>query len=128
MILYYCNDMSYSQTMLPNIAGHRTREETEGGAEYLLLSVVESLLGGQCNPEIRMLGCSVLVPRCEKDQVLKPCRSTCEAVRSKCSRAFDDIEMAWPYFLDCSRFFASDQEDCYDPLKDLQGEHTVHSS
>ena len=52
--------MSYTQTMYPNILGHKTREDAEAGAEYLLMSVVESLLGGECNPEIRMLGCSVL--------------------------------------------------------------------
>ncbi|KAG7243389.1 hypothetical protein INR49_011846 [Caranx melampygus] len=78
--LSYCDDMPYTQTMYPNILGHKTRDEAEAGAEYLLISVVESLLGGDCNPEIRMLGCSVLAPRCEKEKVLKPCRTTCEAV------------------------------------------------
>ncbi|XP_011604961.1 carboxypeptidase Z [Takifugu rubripes] len=119
VMLSYCSDMSYTETMFPNLAGHRTREETEGGAEYLLLSVVEALLGGKCNPEIRMLGCSVLVPRCEKDVALKPCRATCQAVRARCVHAFEAIEMNWPYFLDCDRFFAGEQEGCYDPLEGL---------
>ncbi|XP_029382004.1 carboxypeptidase Z isoform X2 [Echeneis naucrates] len=120
VLLSYCDDMSYTQTMFPNILGHKTREEAEAGAEYLLISVAESLLGGECNPEIRMLGCSVLTPRCEKAKVLKPCRTTCEAVRKKCSHAFDGIEMAWPYFLDCDRFFVSEEEGCYDPLEGLK--------
>lgn len=126
MLLSYCDDMSYTQTMFPNILGHKTREEAEAGAEYLLLSVVESLLGGECNPEIRMLGCSVLALRCEREAVLKPCRTTCEAMRKKCSHAFDRIEMAWPYFLDCDRFFVSEEEGCYDPLEGLQGEKTAN--
>lgn len=121
-MLSYCGDMSYTQTLFPNIAGHRTREEAEGGAEYLLLSVVEALLGGKCNPEIRMLGCSVLAPRCEKDAALRPCRSACEAVRARCARAFEAIEMNWPYFLDCDRFFAGEHEGCHDPLEGLHGE------
>lgn len=29
--------------------------------------------------------------------------------------------MAWPYFLDCDRFFASEQEGCFDPLAGLKG-------
>nr|XP_043876188.1 carboxypeptidase Z-like isoform X1 [Solea senegalensis] len=120
--LSYCDDMPYTQTMFPNILGHKSREESEAGAEYLLMSVVESLLGGECNPEIRMLGCSVLTPRCEKAQVLRPCRSTCEAVRKQCSHAFDGIQMAWPYFLDCDRFFVGEQEGCYDPLEGLKAE------
>jgi len=114
--------MAYTQTMFPNILGHKTRKDAEAGAEYLLMSVVHSLLGGQCNPEIRMLGCSVLAPRCEQEKVLKPCRTTCEAVRKRCSHAFEGIEMAWPYFLDCDRFFVGDQEGCYDPLEGLRGE------
>ncbi|KAM3590313.1 uncharacterized protein V6R79_007446 [Siganus canaliculatus] len=120
MALSYCDDMAYTQTMFPNILGHKTREDAEAGVEYLLISVVESLLGGDCNPEIRMLGCSVLTPRCEKGQVLKPCRSTCETVRQRCGYAFDAIRMAWPYFLDCDRFFVSAEEGCYDPLEGLK--------
>ncbi|KAK6323142.1 carboxypeptidase Z-like [Coregonus clupeaformis] len=120
IMMNYCDDMSYTHTMFPNILGHRTREEAELGPEYLLLSVVHNLLNGECTPDIRMLGCSVLVPRCEKEKVLKPCRSTCEAVRKNCHHAFEGIEMAWPYFLDCDRFFVSDQEGCYDPLEGLR--------
>ncbi|KAM4611250.1 carboxypeptidase Z-like isoform 2-T2 [Polymixia lowei] len=127
MLLAYCDDMDYTQTVFPNILGHRNREEAELGSEYLLMSVVESLLKGECTPDIRMLGCSVLAPRCEKDRVLKPCRSTCEAVRKSCAHAFEGIEMAWPYFLDCDRFFVSDQEGCYDPLDGLRAEQEMEA-
>ncbi|XP_034020605.1 carboxypeptidase Z-like [Thalassophryne amazonica] len=125
MFLSYCNDMPYTQTMFPNILGHKTREEAEAGAEYLLISVVESLLGGECNPEIRMLGCSVLAPRCENGRVLKPCRAVCEVTQKRCSHAFDAIEMAWPYFLECDRFFVGEEEGCYDPLEGLRGQHDL---
>ncbi|XP_023287021.1 carboxypeptidase Z-like isoform X1 [Seriola lalandi dorsalis] len=127
VLLSYCDDMPYTQTMFPNIIGHKSREEAEAGAEYLLISVIESLLGGECNPEIRMLGCSVLAPRCEKEKVLKPCRSTCEAAHKKCSHAFEGIEMAWPYFLDCDRFFVSDEEGCYDPLEGLKADQDLEA-
>ncbi|KAA8579134.1 hypothetical protein FQN60_007254 [Etheostoma spectabile] len=127
VLLSYCDDMAYTKTMFPNILGHKNREDAEAGAEYLLMSVVESLLGGECNPEIRMLGCSVLAPRCEKEKVLKPCRTTCETVQKRCSHSFEAIEMAWPYFLDCDRFFVSDQEGCYDPLEGLRAEQVVEA-
>ncbi|KAK7909844.1 hypothetical protein WMY93_014528 [Mugilogobius chulae] len=77
---------------------------------------------GECNPDIRMLGCSVVAPRCDDGRVLKPCRSTCEDVRRRCAHAFDEISMAWPYFLDCDRFFVSDEEGCYNPLEGLRGQ------
>uniref|UniRef100_G3Q702 Carboxypeptidase Z n=1 Tax=Gasterosteus aculeatus aculeatus TaxID=481459 RepID=G3Q702_GASAC len=127
VLLSYCDDMAYPQTMFPNILGHKTREDAESGAEYLLVSVAESLLGGVCNPDIRMLGCSVLAPRCEKEKVLKPCRAACEAVRKRCGHAFEGIDMAWPYFLDCDRFFASEQEGCYDPLEGLRAEEDAEA-
>lgn len=127
VLLSYCDDMAYTQTMFPNILGYKTREDAEASAEYLLVSVAESLLKGECNPEIRMLGCSVLAPRCEKEKVLKPCRTSCEAVRKKCSHAFEAIEMAWPYFLDCDRFFVSEEEGCYDPLEGLRAEQDVEA-
>ncbi|KAL6118596.1 cpz [Pungitius sinensis] len=120
--LSYCDDMAYTRTMFPNILGHKTPEDAESGAEYLLVSVAESLLGGACNPDIRMLGCSLLAPRCEKETLLRPCRTACEAARRRCGHAFEGIDMAWPYFLDCDRFFASEEEGCYDPLEGLRAE------
>lgn len=127
VLLSYCDDMSYTQTMFPNLLGHKTRQDAESGAEYLLVSVVEALLGGECNPDIRMLGCSVLAPRCDSGRVLKPCRSTCEGVRRRCGHAFDQIRMAWPYFLDCDRFFVSDEEGCYNPLEGLRGQQLTEA-
>uniref|UniRef100_A0A8C7YIX7 Carboxypeptidase Z n=1 Tax=Oryzias sinensis TaxID=183150 RepID=A0A8C7YIX7_9TELE len=119
--LGYCNDLDYSRTIFPNILGHQSRVEAESGAEYLLLSVIHGLLNGECSPEIRLVGCSVLASPCRDDKMIKPCRRTCEALRKDCSHAFEAIEMAWPYFLDCDRFFASDQEGCFDPLAGLKG-------
>ncbi|XP_064190630.1 carboxypeptidase Z-like isoform X1 [Anguilla rostrata] len=123
--LGYCDDMPYDYTVFPNILEHRSREEAEAGPEYLLLSVVHSLLKGECSPDIRMLGCSVLAPRCEGGAVVKPCRRSCEEVRRTCAHAFEGIEMAWPYFLDCDRFFVSDEEGCYDPLAMLRERQEV---
>ncbi|XP_061131097.1 carboxypeptidase Z isoform X1 [Syngnathus typhle] len=120
MHLSYCNDVGYTRTMFPNILGHQTRMDAESGAEYLLLSVIHGLLNGECTPDIRLVGCSVLVSPCQDDKIIRPCRSTCEALRKDCGHTFEAIDMAWPYFLDCDRFFASDQEGCFDPLAALR--------
>ena len=114
--------MPYSHTIFPNLVDHRNRDDVEQSVEYLLLSVVHSLLNGECTPDVRLLGCSVLTPRCEGGRALRPCRSACEAVRRRCTHAFDTIRMAWPYFLDCDRFFVGEEEGCYDPLEGLRGE------
>uniref|UniRef100_A0AAZ3RFA9 Peptidase M14 domain-containing protein n=1 Tax=Oncorhynchus tshawytscha TaxID=74940 RepID=A0AAZ3RFA9_ONCTS len=94
--LGYCNDLDYSRTIFPNILGQQSRHEVESG----------------CSPDIRLLGCSVLaLSRCV----------ACEAVKKGCGHAFEGIDMAWPYFLDCDRFFAGEQEGCHDPLAPLRG-------
>lgn len=116
------------RTIFPNILGHQTRLDAESGPEYLLLSVIHGLLNGECTPEIRLVGCSVLASPCRHNKMVKPCRSTCEALRKDCSHAFEAIEMAWPYFLDCDRFFASEQEGCYDPLAGLRGVYHLKPS
>ncbi|XP_010775660.1 carboxypeptidase Z isoform X1 [Notothenia coriiceps] len=126
--LGYCNDMEYSSTIFPNILGHQSRLDAESGAEYLLLSVIHGLLKGECSPEIRLLGCSVLASPCKDGKMIKPCRSTCDALRKDCAHAFESIDMAWPYFLDCDRFFASDQEGCVDPLAGLKARQELEMS
>lgn len=123
MVLGYCQDVPYSHTTFPNIVGHRSRQELEMGAEYLLLSVIHGLLHGECSPDIRLLGCSVLAPRCQDGRLMKPCRSSCEMVKKSCIHAFEAIQMAWPYFLDCDRFFVSSEEGCHDPLSELRGKN-----
>ncbi|XP_019744815.1 carboxypeptidase Z isoform X2 [Hippocampus comes] len=128
MHLSYCNDVGYTRTMFPNILGHRTRMDAESGAEYLLLSVIHGLLNGECSPDIRLVGCSVLASPCRDNKMIKPCRSTCEALRKDCAHTFEAIRMAWPYFLDCDRFFASDREGCFDPLAALRARQVQERS
>lgn len=120
LTLGYCNDLEYSRTVFPNILGQQSSRDVESSAEYLLLSVIHGLLSGECSPEIRLVGCSVLASPCQDDKMIKPCRSTCDALRRDCTHAFEAIEMAWPYFLDCDRFFASNEEGCVDPLVGLK--------
>ncbi|KAG7330115.1 hypothetical protein KOW79_006337 [Hemibagrus wyckioides] len=120
IMLTYCKDMPYSTTMYPNLLDQKSRTEAEQSVEYMLLNVVHSVLNGECNPDIRMLGCSIIAPRCENSKILKPCRSTCESVHKACDHLFERIGMAWPYYLDCDRFFVSEEEGCYDPLEGLR--------
>ncbi|XP_006875370.1 PREDICTED: carboxypeptidase Z [Chrysochloris asiatica] len=120
--LHTCSDTTYNQTTFPTLLDHRSRDAVEASSEYILLSVLPHLLEGQCNPDLRLLGCAVLAPRCEGGRVRRACRHVCEDLRETCLPAFDAIDMAWPYFLDCARYFASVEENCYDPLEKLRGD------
>ncbi|XP_067414959.1 carboxypeptidase Z [Emydura macquarii macquarii] len=117
-----CADVPYTKTMYPNLLDQKSREVVEFSSEYILMSVLHNLLQGECNPDLRLLSCSILAPQCEKDKIIKPCRHICENLRKNCLPAFDTIDMAWPYFLDCDRFFAGEEEGCFDPLAKLRGE------
>uniref|UniRef100_A0A667GBL3 Carboxypeptidase Z n=1 Tax=Lynx canadensis TaxID=61383 RepID=A0A667GBL3_LYNCA len=116
-----CSDVAYNHTAFPTLLGLRSREAVESSSEYILLSVLHHLLEGQCNPDLRLLGCAVLAPRCGDGRVHRPCRHVCEDLREACQPAFDAIDMAWPYFLDCGSYFASVEEGCHDPLEKLRG-------
>ncbi|XP_030777152.1 carboxypeptidase Z isoform X2 [Rhinopithecus roxellana] len=120
-----CSDAAYNHTTFPTLLRHRSWEVVEASSEYILLSVLHQLLEGQCNPDLRLLGCAVLAPRCEGSQVRRPCRHICEGLREACQPAFDAIDMAWPYFLDCHLYFTSEDEGCYDPLEKLRVEPEV---
>lgn len=112
--LNYC--ASYPTVLFPNLIGQLSRAEVETSAEYALISVLDNLLNGECTFDLKLLGCSILAPRCENNVLLKPCRYSCEALKRDCQHAFEMIKMAWPYFLDCDRFFVSEEEGCYDPV------------
>lgn len=120
-----CTDVAYTQMVYPNFLDQKSREVIEYSSEYLLISVLHNLLQGECNPDLRLLGCSVLAPQCQKDKAIKPCRHVCENLKKNCLPAFDAIDMAWPYFLDCDRFFAGEEEGCFDPLAKLRGEEAA---
>uniref|UniRef100_A0A8D2Q234 Carboxypeptidase Z n=1 Tax=Varanus komodoensis TaxID=61221 RepID=A0A8D2Q234_VARKO len=117
-----CNDVSYSKTIYPNLLYQKSREVIEYSSEYILMGVLHNLLQGECNPDLRLLSCSIMAPRCEEGKIVKPCRNVCETLRKNCLPAFDAIDMAWPYFLDCDRFFVDEVEGCFDPLAKLRGE------
>uniref|UniRef100_A0A8C0WHW6 Carboxypeptidase Z n=1 Tax=Castor canadensis TaxID=51338 RepID=A0A8C0WHW6_CASCN len=123
-----CADAMYNRTAFPTPLQHRSREAVEFSSEYILLGVLHHLLEGQCNPDLRLLGCAVLVPRCEGGRTRRPCRHVCEGLREACLPAFDAIDMAWPYFLDCARYFARKEDGCYDPLEQLRGDLEVEEA
>ncbi|XP_025146344.3 carboxypeptidase Z [Bubalus bubalis] len=119
--LQTCSDVIYNRTAFPTLLRHQSRAAVESSSEYILLSVLHQLLEGQCNPDLRLLGCAVLAPRCDGGRMRRPCRHVCGALREACLPAFDAIDMAWPYFLDCGRYFSGPEEGCYDPLEKLRG-------
>ncbi|ELK06547.1 Carboxypeptidase Z [Pteropus alecto] len=86
--LQTCSDAAYNQTAFPSPLEHRSREALEASSEYVLLSVLHHLLEGQCNPDLRLLGCAMV-------RVLKRTAARCAHIAKTYSigRSFDGREL-----------------------------------
>ncbi|XP_057690735.1 atrial natriuretic peptide-converting enzyme-like isoform X2 [Corythoichthys intestinalis] len=94
-----CTDLQYSQTVLPNVLGHKNQEEV--GVQ---VSSYYSLINLACSPHLKTFLCSVLTPECKAGKARTPCRTLCELVRSSCVPTLRDLGYSWPESLKCDAF------------------------
>ncbi|XP_067456533.1 uncharacterized protein [Thunnus thynnus] len=87
-----CKDLPYTETILPNIFGHRTQEEAGVKAQ-----VFSSLVKVECSPHLKAFVCSVYTPQCVSGKARPPCRTLCEQARSGCESLMTNFGMEWPF-------------------------------
>ncbi|XP_019719425.1 atrial natriuretic peptide-converting enzyme-like [Hippocampus comes] len=94
-----CKDLPYTETVMPNILGHKTQEDVsvQVNAYYTLVN-----LG--CSPHLKTFLCSVLTPECKSGKARLPCRTLCELVRSSCEPLLREFGYVWPDSLKCDAF------------------------
>ncbi|XP_030013329.1 uncharacterized protein LOC115435202 isoform X2 [Sphaeramia orbicularis] len=94
-----CTGLSYTETVLPNILGHRTQENAglEVGQFYPLVKV-------ECSPQLKPFLCSVYTPECVSGRPRPPCRTLCEKARSGCEPLMTKFGFSWPESLKCEAF------------------------
>ncbi|XP_061631281.1 uncharacterized protein LOC133478967 isoform X1 [Phyllopteryx taeniolatus] len=94
-----CKDLPYTQTVMPNVLGHKTQEEVgmQANTYYTLVNTA-------CSPHLKTFLCSVLTPECKAGKARRPCRSLCELVRSSCEPLLREFGFAWPESLKCDAF------------------------
>ncbi|XP_061675598.1 atrial natriuretic peptide-converting enzyme-like [Syngnathoides biaculeatus] len=94
-----CKDLPYTQTVMPNILGHKTQEEVavQVNAYYTLVNMA-------CSPHLKTFLCSVLTPECKAGKARPPCRTLCELVRSSCQPLLRQFGFPWPETLKCDAF------------------------
>lgn len=94
-----CQDMSYTETVMPNIVGQTTQEDA--GLEihqfYPLVKV-------ECSPQLKPFLCSIYVPACVSGKPRPPCRTLCEQARSGCGSLMSKFGFPWPEALKCEAF------------------------
>ena len=96
----FCKDISYNETIMPNLLDHTTQEDAglEVHQFYPLVKV-------KCSPDLQIFLCSVYAPVCTVlDKPIPPCRSLCLSARSGCESLMNKFGFQWPESLECSRY------------------------
>ncbi|TWW79741.1 Frizzled-1 [Takifugu flavidus] len=112
--LSLCNDLPYTETILPNILGHRTQEEAG-----LQMHQFVPLIKVDCSAHLRTFLCSAYTPKCVSGKPKPPCRLLCEQVRSSCEPLMKRFGFQWPDSLRCEAFST---ETCKDYGVGLSGQ------
>ncbi|XP_070692085.1 atrial natriuretic peptide-converting enzyme-like [Pempheris klunzingeri] len=94
-----CQDLSYNQTITPNLLGHTSQREAG-----VKMSFFNSIVQTVCSVDIRLFVCMVYAPRCVAGEVQRPCRSFCERAKQGCERLMTSFGVSWPDDLQCHSF------------------------
>ncbi|XP_067418841.1 membrane frizzled-related protein [Emydura macquarii macquarii] len=106
-----CLGLSYNTTSFPNI--WLTIPDQQGAAA--VLQDYKTLMGLSCYQHLRLLICSLFVPKCTPDGgVLQPCRSVCRTAEQRCHQALSLLSLLWP--VNCNVLPDSkDPVECFEP-------------
>ncbi|CAI5795293.1 frizzled-related [Podarcis lilfordi] len=106
-----CLGLSYNTTSFPNIwlTIMDQQEAEEHLEDYMMLKDFS------CYPSLRLLLCSLFVPKCTPDGgILQPCRSVCLAAEQSCQQSLSLLGLPWP--LNCNVLLDSNNPlECFLP-------------
>ncbi|XP_048418164.1 membrane frizzled-related protein isoform X2 [Stegostoma tigrinum] len=108
-----CQGLGYNETLFPNIwlgiADQRSAISTL--KDYKLLTELV------CYENLRLLTCSIFVPKCVRDGgVVPPCQSLCQSAEKQCQHSLESLDIMWPF--NCNLFPDSDDPiECVRPLR-----------
>ncbi|XP_034610296.1 membrane frizzled-related protein isoform X2 [Trachemys scripta elegans] len=106
-----CLGLSYNTTSFPNI--WLTIPDQQGAAT--MLQDYKTLMELSCYQHLRLLICSLFVPKCTPDGgVLQPCRSVCLTAEQRCQQALSLLSILWP--INCNVLpDSNDPVECFKP-------------
>ncbi|EMP29012.1 Membrane frizzled-related protein [Chelonia mydas] len=106
-----CLGLSYNTTSFPNI--WLTIPDQQEAAT--MLRDYKTLMGLSCYQHLRLLICSLFVPKCTPDGgVLQPCRSVCLTAGQRCQQALGLLSILWP--INCNVLpDSNDPVECFKP-------------
>ncbi|GMT00701.1 hypothetical protein PENTCL1PPCAC_22875 [Pristionchus entomophagus] len=99
-----CKDAAYNMTMMPNLLGHTTQEDSAQA-----MSQFNPLMKVQCSEDIKLFLCTLHVPLCYSlspvlNQIIQPCRHLCLSARKGCESLMLKFGFRWPEQMECSLF------------------------
>ncbi|XP_074707098.1 membrane frizzled-related protein isoform X1 [Strix uralensis] len=106
-----CLGLGYNATSFPNI--WLAIPDQEGAAE--VLQDYQTLMELACYQHLRLLICSLFVPKCIPDGgVLQPCRAVCLAAELQCQQSLGLLGILWP--INCNILpDSNDPVECFQP-------------
>ncbi|NWX81272.1 MFRP protein, partial [Alca torda] len=106
-----CLGLGYNDTSFPNI--WLAIPNQEGAAE--VLQDYQTLMELACYQHLRLLICSLFVPKCTLDGgVLQPCRAVCLAAELRCQQSLGLLGILWP--INCNILpDSNDPVECFQP-------------
>uniref|UniRef100_A0A663E9K9 Membrane frizzled-related protein n=1 Tax=Aquila chrysaetos chrysaetos TaxID=223781 RepID=A0A663E9K9_AQUCH len=106
-----CLGLGYNATSFPNI--WLAIPDQEGAAE--VLQDYQTLMELACYQHLRLLICSLFVPKCTPDGgVLQPCRAVCLAAELRCQQSLGLLGILWP--INCNILpDSNDPVECFQP-------------
>ncbi|KAK5891714.1 hypothetical protein CesoFtcFv8_012164 [Champsocephalus esox] len=94
-----CQNLSYNQTISPNLLGHTSQREAVGK-----MSFFNAMAQSMCPVDVRLFVCMVYAPKCSGGEVQRPCRSFCERAKRGCEGTMASFGVSWPNDLQCNAF------------------------
>ncbi|XP_072342457.1 membrane frizzled-related protein isoform X1 [Scyliorhinus torazame] len=102
-----CQGLSYNETSFPNIwlGIPDQRSAISTLKDYKLLTELA------CYENLRLVTCSIFVPKCTRDGgIVPPCQSLCQSAEKQCQQSFESLGIMWPF--NCNLF-----PDSNDPIE-----------
>ncbi|VDN97531.1 unnamed protein product [Rodentolepis nana] len=94
-----CQNLQYKDTIMPNWVKMTSQEEAaKRMVDY------KSLLNVNCSHFLKLFLCTIYFPMCTPvlpSSAIKPCKSLCIHVRSRCEPIMQQFSFSWPTELNC---------------------------
>ncbi|XP_036071594.1 uncharacterized protein LOC112143791 isoform X3 [Oryzias melastigma] len=115
-----CADLPYTETVMPNVLGHKTQDEAA-----MAMRQFSSLVRGQCSSHLKPFLCSAYAPKCVSGRAQPPCRRLCEQAKSECAASMRNFGLQWPEALKCETFTTESCEQAPQPARTRTDDRTT---